>query len=159
MQKTTPFRLITNDAKYARAAAHPEAQHRLDRRSVQVDSGCIEWVGARSTGGYGVLTVDKQSVYAHRLAYVVAFGPIASGMVIDHGCHNRACVNPRHLAVVTVEANSARTPMAAQTHCKNGHEFTDENTRVHYDNRHRPHRHCRDCSAERSRVWREARAA
>lgn len=46
--------------------------------------------------------------YAHRLAYERAFGPIPTGMQIDHLCRVRECVNPDHLEVVSHTENVRR---------------------------------------------------
>ena len=45
------------------------------------------------------------------MAYQWAHGPIPEGMVIDHTCHNKACVNPDHLRLATIKQNAenART--------------------------------------------------
>lgn len=72
---------------------------------------CWIWTGARFKAGYGSLNVGGRpprgrSHYAHRLAYVIAGGKLMEGMVIDHVCHNRACVNPAHLRQVTRKQNN-----------------------------------------------------
>lgn len=88
--------------------------------------------------GYGT---DRRTEYTHRLAYVATFGPIPAGMEIDHRCHSesdccdgpkcphRACMNPWHLEAVTHKVNMERGSPARKTHCKRGHEFTEENIR------------------------------
>lgn len=159
MEKNTAFRLVTNDRKYLVAASHPDAQHRIDRRTRVTESGCIEWTGARNDAGYGVLTVNKQNVYAHRLAYVLKFGGVVSGLAIDHLCHNPACVNTDHMKKATLTFNSSRSLRSAQTHCLRGHEFSDENTRISYDRKDRPHRQCIQCGIDAGRAWRVRRAA
>jgi hypothetical protein len=37
------------------------------------------------------------TTYAHRVAYVLANGPIEPGQVVMHTCDVPACVNPAHL--------------------------------------------------------------
>lgn len=66
---------------------------------------CHVWTGAKSDVGYGQIRVAGKLHYAHRLAYETAHGPIPDGLVIDHACHNRACVNAEHLQAVTTKQN------------------------------------------------------
>lgn len=145
----------TNEAKYIRAASHPEVRDRLTRRVVESSSGCMEWQGAKSSG-YGVLTVDKQVVYAHRLAYWLAHGPIEPGMVVDHICWNRACTNVSHLQLVSMSANSSRQQRTDAIVCKRGHVFDEWNTRIYVDRDGHAHRICRTCNIYRSRRYHAA---
>lgn len=88
-------------------------------------SDCLVWIGATNNKGYGVLIVDGEHVLAHRLAYAAEFGPIPDGMVIDHVCRVRNCVNPMHLEAVTQAENQRRGRSAASLQvgdtCQNGH--------------------------------------
>lgn len=59
--------------------------------------------------------------------------------MLDHLCQVKACVNPAHLEPVSTEENTRRHRMTV-THCKRGHEFTDENTY-----RYKEQRQCRTC--------------
>jgi hypothetical protein len=97
---------------------------------------CWIWTAQRSTAGYGRFAQKwNRPVQAHRWSYEQAHGPIPSGLVIDHLCRNRACVNPAHMEPVPQRVNVLRgisftAQQARQTHCKRGHKFTPENTHV-----------------------------
>lgn len=74
---------------------------------VQKGPGCWTWGGARSSDGYGTFRERKndKTHRAHRLAYELTVGPIPEGMLLDHRCHNKVCVNPAHLRPVTRKQN------------------------------------------------------
>jgi hypothetical protein len=67
---------------------------------------CWLWTGTPNDQGYGRLTVDGVRQLVHRLSYIAHVGPIPDGLVIDHKCWQRLCVNPAHLQAVTKQANS-----------------------------------------------------
>lgn len=85
-------------------------------------SKCLLWTGAINNRGYGHRTIKGKSVLAHRAAYEEAFGPIPSGLEIDHLCFNRLCVSPDHLEAVTRTEN-VRRQRARITHCPQGHSY------------------------------------
>ena len=66
---------------------------------VRKTEGCWIWNGAIQNSGYGCFWVNGVSLKAHRLSYELEKGKIPDGLVIDHLCRNRRCVNPRHLEV------------------------------------------------------------
>lgn len=97
--------------------------------------GCWLWGGFTEPKGYGRFQVGGAARLAHRISYELHVGPIPDGLVLDHLCRVRNCVNPEHLEPVTSRENTLRgeTPAAAnvtKTHCLRGHEFTAENTRA-----------------------------
>ena len=59
---------------------------------------CIEWIGKRVVrGGYGHVRERGVDMYAHRLAWELAHGPILDGMCVLHRCDNPPCLNINHL--------------------------------------------------------------
>ena len=71
----------------------------------RVEGQCWEWVGARFTNGYASFWGGSES-YAHRFSYELLVGPIPQGMLVDHICFNRACVNPDHLRLASKKQNN-----------------------------------------------------
>ena len=68
---------------------------------------CLVWTGSKDSGGYGQLRVNGRVTKAHRYAWEEANGPIPDGMMIDHICHNRTCVNVEHLRLATRQQNNS----------------------------------------------------
>lgn len=59
--------------------------------------------------GYGQVRDGRaRTLKSHRVVYEHHRGPIPEGMVIDHLCRTKACVNPDHLEVVTQPENARR---------------------------------------------------
>ncbi|PZE33982.1 HNH endonuclease [Curtobacterium sp. MCSS17_006] len=76
---------------------------RFDTNVARTDK-CWNWTACTRTG-YGLIRINGRQEDAHRVAYVNARGQIPDGMLVDHICFNRRCVNPDHLRLVTPKQN------------------------------------------------------
>jgi excisionase family DNA binding protein len=94
----------------------PEAVELVDMlrqfeiRDMGYTTPCWIWTGVLA-GGYGVISPTKTpdcAVHAHRLTYSTMIGPLILGLVLDHLCEQKACVNPYHLEQVTSAVNIQR---------------------------------------------------
>lgn len=100
---------------------------------VDVDK-CWLWKGGLISG-YGTFKWNGERLRSHRLSYELFSGPIPEGLVIDHLCRKRNCVNPDHLEPVTLEENILRgnglpARNKRKTHCLRGHPFSPDNVRI-----------------------------
>ena len=121
------------------------------------DGACRIWLGALSSHGHGVLKWRGQKVYAHRLAFFLRMDRWPDSD-LRHLCNNPACVlhavegtrsENRMDSVIAGTHNEAR-----KTHCKWGHEFTPENTRLYKGSRI-----CRACKRVERERWPRKRSA
>jgi hypothetical protein len=92
------------------------------------ESGCWIWLGAVNQFGYGRAYANGKTTSAHRVVYEALVGPIPDGLIIDHLCRTRCCVNPSHLEPVTQRSNVLRGVGWAAinsklTHCPQGHPY------------------------------------
>jgi hypothetical protein len=113
------------------------------------ESGCWEWTGPKHHNGYGACSKTLGTKRAHRATYQLLVGDIPEGLVIDHLCRVRNCVNPAHMEPVTDYENRLRGN-AVITHCPQGHEYTPDNTYVAPAN---STRQCRRCAAAGRLAW------
>jgi hypothetical protein len=126
-------------------------------RKVDIVAGseCLVWTG-EINNGYGRFLLRGKRVRAHRFIWEHSEGKIQDGMLMDHLCRNRACVNTLHLRVVTPKVNVTENSNSLQafnknkTHCINGHPFSAGNTLK----RRVDGRLCRECNRNRCKIYR-----
>jgi hypothetical protein len=99
---------------------------------VDAEGDCWQWTGSDNGKGYGVIQFDGRLQRVHRLSWEYLVGPIPDGLVLDHLCRNKRCVNPDHLEPVTNRENVLRgygisAQLARNTECPNGHPFSGDN--------------------------------
>lgn len=130
------------------------ARERFLKQTRIADSGCVEWTGFLDRDGYGQFRPsgrESSKVRSHRWAYEHFVGPIPAGLVLDHLCRNRGCVNVDHLEPVTPKENWLRGDGPARinadkTHCLNGHSLSGDNLRISADGK----RSCFTCRKARA---------
>lgn len=136
------------------------------------ENGCWVWLLHVNEWGYGRMRFKNKMIFVHRASYRVFnnLDNIDNIEVIMHTCDNTRCVYPGHLVSGTHKSNSddkiskkrdrglTRVNRDA-THCKNGHEFTPENTYTR--KREGGGRICKTCiynrTAKRRAIKREAK--
>jgi hypothetical protein len=146
----------------------PATERFWARVDVRGPQDCWLWQG--STGaGYGKFEINNKLIGTHQLSYMWAHGLTElpkftkAGLKVEimHSCDVALCVNPAHLTMGDTALNArdkvakGRHPLASRTHCKNGHEYTVENTSwvncrsyVAKDGTPWKVRHCRACKRD-----------
>lgn len=125
-------------------ASRPLVERFHEKYIPEPNSGCWLWDAACDTGGYAQISVGNKSKSAHRISYEMHVGPVPEGLVLDHKCRVRSCVNPDHLEPVTNRENILRGDLwkvhGLKTHCPKGHSYSQENSYLY-----RGSRHCKKC--------------
>lgn len=131
------------------------------------DDECWEWSGTMYSNGYGMFALSRNGsskvkyALAHRYSYEVRVGEVPEGLVLDHLCRNRGCINPGHLEPVTTRENLVRGEgfvgvQSRRTHClRKGHPLSGENLYVSP----KGGRGCRKCRTEQANACRARKAA
>lgn len=100
MVKGLPIRFIHNHH------GRKEVHHVVENRGYKTP--CWIWQLTLTQDGYGRASKGRNPISAHRKYYEKYVGPIPKGLVLDHLCRVRCCVNPEHLEPVTPIENTRR---------------------------------------------------
>lgn len=90
--------------EYPQRARRPMLERYWEKVDRRGPDECWPWVGGKSEGYGRFMTVSVAGtgdlVFAHQFAYYLTTGEWpAPGQDVRHSCHNRDCVNGRHLSV------------------------------------------------------------
>lgn len=127
---------------------------RFNDKVFVVPDGCWLWCGSIHANGYGKFRFDGDIKYAHRVAYVLFVGVIPDGLVIDHLCRKRSCVNPSHLEPVTRGENTRRG-LPTNSVCVHGVGLTRCNDGCAKDKRNEAVKRWREKNPDYHKNWRE----
>lgn len=124
-----------------------------------LSTSCWLWRGYVNNWGYGTFSVEGTRHYAHWWAWEQKHGPVPQGLMLDHLCRVKACVNPGHLEAVTnreniLRGNSSAAMNARKQQCKRGHSLDAPNTDTS-----RGRRECIACARGRLVARRKMRRA
>ncbi len=108
------------------------------------ESNCWEWIGAKSTIGYGQFAPTSRRkggilTSPHCFIWEYINGEIPFGQEVDHQCRNRACANPNHLRIVTHQENQESA--LKKDFCKHGHPYSGNNLHINSQGK----RICKKC--------------
>ena len=129
-------------------------QKLLTNRSIESTgyiTPCWLWTGHTIGKGYGEVRDYLTNKLVHRVAAELWLPNFSSFLNVLHKCDIPRCFNPEHLFQGTQKENiqdcvtKGRHPESRKTHCKFGHEFSEENT-IKWKNK----RICRICRDKRN---------
>jgi hypothetical protein len=134
-----------------------------ERREIDANGCWLSTFAVNRTNGYATVGWrDEGTGYAttaHRAAWVHRNGQIPDGMVVDHTCHNRRCVNPSHLRLLS-RGENARRQVAGDFplgQCRYGHPLSESRKRLKGVSAGLTY--CGACQKERNDILTATRAA
>ena len=142
---------MSNKLEMLQTATEAYGRRFWPRVNIGSDSECWPWIGNKDRDGYGRFRMRAHGIQrAHRAVFALRGEKIAQGLVVDHICHNRSCVNPAHLRIVTPIQNTLENSIgvaavnALKNTCVNGHELMGHNLILR-----KKRRQCRTCQNAR----------
>ena len=136
-------------------AGAPSPSERFWAKVSKTDT-CWLWVGSKSDLGYGRVRWNGEILGTHRVVLQLVGTELIDGLVVDHLCGVKHCVNPSRLEQVTQSENVRRAPHpgpVGQRWSKNGlgsHELGPCGTSGPYG---------RGCRCAECRGWNSAKMA
>jgi hypothetical protein len=139
---------------------------RLLRRKL-VMGDCWRYNGATSPGGYGWIFYDGRPHFVHRVSAMLYLELDLNDKLkqVNHKreCPNKDCFNPNHLYIGNQVQNMSDAMEIGvkfghnheKTHCKQGHEFTPENTKIKILPGRKPSRFCKQCHRDQEQRRRD----
>jgi hypothetical protein len=115
---------------------------------MNMESDCIVPNKPIQKNGYTYTEYNGKTRGTHRVEWIKANGEIPEGLVVDHLCRNRACINLKHLRLITQRENimAGLHSIDNRNHCNKGHLFIKENIMVRKNGR----RECAECNRVRA---------
>lgn len=86
-------------------------QHFFKYAPIDGSDRCWEWRGEKTHHGYGYCRLRRKGRsdvggMAHRISYILIYGPIPDGLHVCHKCDNPLCIRADHLFLGTDKDNS-----------------------------------------------------
>lgn len=73
-------------------------------------TGCLIWGRSCTPQGYGRFSISHKgassTLYTHRIAYALVYGPFDDSLVVRHTCNRPSCYAPEHLILGTMGDNA-----------------------------------------------------
>lgn len=127
-------------------------------RNSEWSGDCLEWHGAATKDGYGVIWHKGKNRRLHRAVWEEMHGPLPSRIFVCHSCDNPKCWRPAHLFLGTNLDNvrdmayKGRHKEQKKTHCPHGHAYSPENTYIRPSDGYRMCRICKKATDKKAKV-------